>query len=246
MINILRKRLAQLIRFVWNYGIYKAGFLREFEVVKSYKIKLSSSVITDQIAKELFMDVYEKEERFAVQKTVQEHDRVLEIGAGMGVVTLQLLKRVKSEQVVALEANPRVFAILEKNMKDNGLSPKLINKAVVNNSDGRAFQFGDSFTSGSIHQRPGIENAVSISVMEINQLLNSDTFTTVVMDVEGAEIELVPSILGSSVDTLILELHPHIVGDQEISRLENSIYEAGFIKRYDASLGRVAAFTRSR
>lgn len=50
----------------------------------------------------------------------------------------------------------------------------------------------------------------------------------VVMDVEGAEIELLADVDLAEVRAMVVELHPHIVGEDKIAALMASLEARGF------------------
>lgn len=52
---------------------------------------------------------------------IHKHERVLEIGAGVGVVSLILSKRFEAERIVALELQKELYDILCKNIDENNL-----------------------------------------------------------------------------------------------------------------------------
>ena len=61
-----------------------------------------------------------------------------------------------------------------------------------------------------------------------DDILNKIKPDTIIMDVEGAEIDLLGSSRLTSVTQMIVEIHPHIVGDEKILQLNQKLGTLNF------------------
>ena len=87
----------------------------------------------------LYQGAYETPECDFVERTVRADDRVLELGAGIGVVGLIATRICGEGNVMSWEANPNLEALIRKNYRLNLWSPNLFMRAVT--SDGRDVDF---------------------------------------------------------------------------------------------------------
>ena len=87
----------------------------------------------------LFKGTYEDNERRLVRGLLKPGDRVLEIGTGIGLVSLVCAKICGAGNVLSYEANPQLERIIRKNYELNGLTPNLRMRAVT--TDGRSVSF---------------------------------------------------------------------------------------------------------
>ena len=65
----------------------------------------------------------------------------------------------------------------------------------------------------------------SAALDDILEEINPDT---IIMDVEGAEVDLLGSSKLNGIKQMIVEIHPHIVGEEKISRLNQKLQTSGF------------------
>ncbi len=176
----------------------------------------------------LFKGDYEKSECEFVNRAVTHDCRVLEIGAGIGLVGIIAAKICGPENVFCYEANPELKPMIHHNYRLNGFTPNVTMCAV--SSDGRKLTFykNDNVVSSSIYDRGLQTNQTSIESLAINTLIERHSPQVIIMDVEGAEAELLPSANLSKVDSLVIEMHPQVIGDKAVAGLTATLKEKGF------------------
>ena len=192
------------------------------------------SVITDKnriprfIQKLLFRGQYEDHERRLLRENLRPGDRVLEIGCGIGLVSLVATKVCGEGNVFSYEANPAMEEIIRDNYRLNGWEPNLFMKAIT--ADGRRLTFfqQDNVLSSSLIDRKMAGREISIESVAINDAIARHHPTAIVMDVEGAEEEILPVADLSGVRALVLELHPHIIGEERVAELVKGLEGQGF------------------
>ena len=139
------------------------------------------------------------------------------------------------------EPNPRTRSVVEKNFHLNGLTPQLRSRAVNINGGTAKFYFAENIYSSSLYDRDlGGETEVPCDAMQ--DVLDEFNPNVIVMDVEGAEVDLLPESDLNSLSKLIVELHPEIVGEDRIQKLLELLAQQGFtlVER----LGRSYYFSR--
>ena len=176
----------------------------------------------------LFKNTYEDGEREMLKRCVRAGDKVLEIGGGIGFVGMAAAKIAGAGNVISYEANPRQKEVIEANYALNSPVPELRMKAVTSDGEPVTFHQSDNVISSSIYQRDEAQTAITVPSDALRDVLAEMRPDVVVMDVEGAEIELLADIDLSAVRAMVVELHPHIVGEEKIAALLASLTAAGF------------------
>lgn len=180
------------------------------------------------VATAIIKGTYEAPEMTLVSAAVRQGDRVVEIGTGVGVVSLLCNRLAGAGNVQSYEANASLEPIIRENFRMNGLSPSLTLKAVT--LDGRPVEFfhNDNIISSSVHDRGLPAQKRRIDSIAINDAIAAHRADVIVMDIEGGEIDLLPGANLTAVRELIIELHPHIVGEDAIRALISTLKERGF------------------
>lgn len=181
------------------------------------------------IIKALYKRSYEREEFSLVRKHLNPEDRVLEVGAGIGVISTLCASICGSSSVISYEANPALERVIRRNYEINAVTPNLKMKALAHEAGEITFYFHHNFYSSSLMPR---ENGVAATVQcdAINEVITNHQCTALIMDVEGAEIDLLPVADLTGVSKIIVELHPHIVGDMATVTLLQHMETRGFMQ----------------
>jgi FkbM family methyltransferase len=181
---------------------------------------------------ELLTGRYEKPEREAVLHYLQPHWSVIELGGCIGVVsciTNKLLENPASHLV--LEVNPLVQPFLKSNRHANGCAFQIIDKALAYDSDTVTFRPSPDFWGNSLHHAGG-EPPVTVKTTTLEMLLQElhvDNFA-LICDIEGQEYELIsrePETIRKA-KLIVLEVHPHILGNEKVEFLLSTLKDLGF------------------
>ena len=199
-------------------------------------------------ARSLYRDDHERDERTIVGRHLRPDDVVLELGAGLGLVTILCCQRVGSERVFTFEANPQLEPVLRRNFALNGVSPQLDLRMVSLTSGAQEFHVAERFIQSS-RLPPAEESAASTSTqvdaVALGDVLARIQPTFLVMDIEGGELDLAdPRVDLAGVRDICLELHPHLIGDDGVSRVVAALLSRGFSLRWQESRGNVVLFSR--
>lgn len=177
----------------------------------------------------LFKRTYEQAEQMLLRQAVRAGDTVLEVGAGVGFIGL-LSKRLVGlgGRVVSYEANPGLKPVIEANYALNPAHPELRMRAVTPEGAPVTFHIGDNVVSSSLYQRAATQSAVTVESDALGAVLAEIAPDVLVMDVEGAEVDLLRDCDFGTMRAAIIELHPHIVGEERIAALLDSLAARGF------------------
>lgn len=192
-------------------------------ILLSTDLKDVSPIVRDGI----FKGTYEEPERILIRSSLAAGDRVLEIGAGIGCVSLICARICGAENVLSYEANPGMARVIQANYALNGLKPNLRSKAISDQGREVTFFIADNIISSGLTER-GAGRSHTLPADPFAEVIAEWKPTIIVMDVEGAETTLLPACDLSGVSKMIVELHPHIVGPEKIDHLKKQLRAVGF------------------
>lgn len=180
------------------------------------------------VATAIVKGTYEAPEMKLVSAAIQHGDRIVELGTGVGVISLLCNRLAGQGNVHSYEANASLKSIIYENFRLNGLEPSLTLKAVT--ADGQPLDFfhNDNIISSSAYDRGLDADKRTISSVSIHDVVAKHKPTVLVIDIEGGEIDLLPAANLDGVRELIIELHPHIVGENATHEFISSLLKRGF------------------
>jgi FkbM family methyltransferase len=177
-----------------------------------------------------------------VVQTLAPGDRVLELGAGIGYMSTLCAKKLGSQNVSAVEANPAMEAEIRRTYELNDVSPNL-EMCVLGDDDGATtFHVEQNYSSSSVHDRGG--RPVTVRQRSFAGLLADLRPTYLICDIEGAEVPLLMNAPLDGIRKICIEIHPHVIGDAACSHLVRKLLYEGFACSWDRSGGRVYFFYR--
>lgn len=191
----------------------------------------------------LWRGSYEGAEREAILPNLRDDDVVLEIGAGLGLVSALCAQRIGSHRVHAYEANPEMRETIEKTYRQSGVSPYLTFALVGAKEGEKTFYVSDNFFSSSLIDR-GNAREIRVPQLAFSRLCEELKPTFLILDVEGAEAEILAGADLAGVRKICVELHPHIIGDAACSQIIAGLIARGFVMKLGYSRSKTLFFER--
>ncbi|HRO41264.1 MAG TPA: FkbM family methyltransferase [Flavipsychrobacter sp.] len=165
-----------------------------------------------------------------VDNTLEPNDRVLELGAGMGFVSTFCAKKIGSDRVFTFEANKKLQPLINKMYAANQVQPTLQFGLLGQGKKQTAFYtHNDSFLASSMHQLEDTTVAV-IDQFDLNETIRSIKPTYLVLDIEGAEYDILKHIDFHTIRKIQLETHPTIVSEKKMQEVYERLVTYGFMK----------------
>lgn len=193
--------------------------------IAGISIDLTDKQISKEIRRHIAKGTYEIEERFLLQKFLEPKDRVLELGAGMGLVTAICAKNAAT--TVSIEANPDLISLITSNLAFNGLNATVIH-GIAGTNDGIAdFHVAPQFWSSSTIDR-GNSVKISLPVVDVNRLIDENNINVLVLDIEGGEDDLLRQTNLTRIEKICVEIHPGVLGKAVASQLVGFLISNGF------------------
>ena len=181
---------------------------------------------------QFLFNLYEQPEIALVKKYVQPDVPIIELGGCIGVVSCVANRLLtNSTQHIVLEANPAVLDALKANRDRNGCHFRVEHAALGYASANVEFYVNSGFMSGSTFRKT--EQKIAVPAITIERLADQSQFArfNLLADIEGAEIDLVEhesEFLARHVQRILLETHPHIVGQAAVNRMIDTLRSVGF------------------
>ncbi len=206
-------------------------------------------VAQTRCANGIYSGKHELPEREVVGKTLEPHDVVLEIGAGVGMVTMQCCRQIGSDRVHTCEANPSLLPVLQRSCELNDFHPELISGMVGIEAGSEEFFVATQFVSSSRFARgKEVENRekTTVPVFSLPSLLARIRPTYLIMDAEGAEADLLDARVNlACINKICVEVHPKIIGDAAINQIVRTLAEQGLHLSWSQSRSVVLFFERT-
>lgn len=211
----------------------------------------SSPYLTELRRKRILDGRYEAEEIAGALTVVRQGDRVLELGAGLGIVGAVVAANAKPQALLAFEANPDLIPHIRALHSQNGLEDRIEirNQVLMSGRDlpeTRSFHIRNSFLGSSLidpENRPS--RTVEVPTASFNEVLHTFRPDVLIMDIEGGELEFLAQAELHGIRAVVIELHPKVYGQDGMKACKERLRAMGFRKSEDLSTRVVWTCTRN-
>ncbi len=203
---------------------------QEFE----YVVPLNFDPITKFLMK---FNIYEKKERSLIKHMLDNTD-IIEAGAGVGLISMYLKKKIKNNRLIMVEPNIEMNNIIKNNFLINNFDKEDIHIMNFGLSDsekkGVEFQKFESDMANTINKdtleynfkRKNVEKIDTISIDTILKKFDITNFQ-LVLDIEGEEVNVLNKNNEWLKDCKSILLENHLP-KEKLNELNNSIINKGF------------------
>ncbi|NBZ89562.1 FkbM family methyltransferase [Stagnihabitans tardus] len=196
--------------------------------VDGLTVTCDPALIPRSVVTALVKGSYEAPERQMVADAIRKGDRVVEIGTGVGVVSLLCNRLAGAGNVLSFEANASLEPAIRANFALNGMEPRLRLRAVTVDGAPISFYRNENIVSSSVYDRGLEAEKVTVESEALDAVLEAEQATVLVIDVEGAELALLACEGVGRLREIIVETHPHIVGEAETAAMVAGLQARGF------------------
>lgn len=194
------------------------------EVITSSGIKVPfvPSIITPKIERPMRNNRYEGGECSALRRILRPGDRVLELGAGVGLLSTVAGLVEGIESVTTIEANPDLIPLIRETYRLNGVTCVDLRNGVATAEDGPEIDFylrPDFWASSMEPDSRPFTRAVKLRRYGLASLIAEVNPTVIVCDIEGGEMGLFDQADLSGVRAMVVEFHPKVYGDKGVTRI---------------------------
>lgn len=189
------------------------------------------AIITPAIETPMRRGRYEGGEAAALRAMLRPGDRVLELGAGVGLLSTIAATCPGVEAVTAVEANPDLVPLIRETWRINGVgNGRLVNAVVTAGGGGGEAEFylrRDFWASSMEAASRPYERSVRVPTVAIAKLLAETRPTVISCDLEGGEAGLFDAADLSGVRAVVMELHPKVYGQDGVRAVHDRMEAAG-------------------
>ncbi|EFO31313.1 FkbM family methyltransferase [Roseibium sp. TrichSKD4] len=208
--------------------------------LEDVKLHLDENEVAGKIVDALLNKTYESDEAYCVKNLVKPGDRILEIGAGMGFITT-ILSQIEDVKVWSFDANPALIELLKRTatINNNNVASLNIGAFSAKAHGEMDFYIRQEFWMSSLYKEQGpYEEVIKIKTRNIDDFIRDNSINCLVMDIEGAEKEILEDAKLLGIERICVELHPQIYGHTGIGSINNHINGKGFRinKKYSSNL----------
>ncbi len=210
------------------------GFL--FTVLHRYyktdgcRFKFPYELVPVESRSRFMFDLYEQAERVLVKELIRPEERVIELGACIGVVACVTNKLLTSQSKhVVVEANPYLIGWIYQNSRLNGCN-FLVELGMAGEGRQRMFYLSQNMIRSSAQRQTTEPTQIVVrSLEELEQ--KHGKFNVLIMDIEGGEIEVLRQArkLLSHYRLVIVELHDFIIGQESVEECRHILNTNGFM-----------------
>ncbi len=148
----------------------------------------------------LFNEVFIANQYYFEPKTKEPF--IIDCGANVGMSICYFKRLYPKAKILAFEANPHAYKLLEKNIKDNDFKNiELYNVALFDKETEISFFIDDNIGTllGSIKPERGGSNELKINARKLSSYLkNVETVDLIKIDVEGAETSIISDLYNTA------------------------------------------------
>ena len=209
--------------FVYQFRVRR----RPVVTVAGVQIRVGRHM-SPQIERTVSQGRYEQDEFRLIGHVLSPGDVVLEIGAGLGLVSAYCAKHIGSSRVFACEANPDLEACIRETYSLNQVHPTLEMCAVGADAGTVTLYRGRHLWASSVLRPSGRVRPVEVPVKALSELVQRVRPTLLIIDAEGAESELFDRAHLPSVTRIILELHERMIGTASARQVRSTLAAMGF------------------
>jgi FkbM family methyltransferase len=215
--------------------------------VGSKMVRRDPALISPYVAKLMALGRYEKPERDLLAY-MQQHgiirrgDRVVEAGGGLGTITMQIADIVGDDAVFVFEATPRTAQALRGNLALNGHSIAVEEAALIGD-DRDAVEFSDTvdgvgFAVAGLHGRGPGTRTITVRAEPLTRAISRLDPTVLVLDVEGAEADILCSVGNwGRLRAIHIEIHPAVLPQARLDAMFEHLQQAGFRREVTPEVG---------
>lgn len=173
---------------------------------------------------------------------------IIDCGANIGMSVLWFKKRWPNARIIAIEANPSAFALLKKNVEQNGLSNVTLHNVAVADKEGTLDFFVNHEAGtllGSVRAERGGQQRLQVPAILLSRIFSTleNRVDAVKMDIEGAEWLVLRDLVASGTLAIprnyLVEYHHRVGTDKSMmSGFLKPFEEQGYDYRLVAEPGR--------
>jgi FkbM family methyltransferase len=175
----------------------------------------------------------ESSELEILKRTLNKGDRVMELGTGLGITSTYCAKIIGSLNVFTYDGNYFLEKHLKKMYKINEVNPTfsfhILTNSISPNEEIEFYVNKKNIISSSLSP---VKHTHKITAKKLlfEEERKRIKPNYLIVDIEGAEYELVKGLSFEGIEKIQIELHPQLIGEKKRDEVLRNIEEKGFIR----------------
>lgn len=226
LLNLIRypNKSFKLLKLNFSSNQY---LLYGFKIISPKKIDKYFFANLNSKFNSFILELYEPNEKKLIDKYLNSKDVVLELGGCIGVISLNINKVIKHSKHLVLEIDPEKYNFLIKNRDLNDINFHTLN-GVLSNKKKLYYEPSTNFWGGRLVNFKTNFSVRSYTIDQLEQNTNL-VFNTLVMDIEGGEVEVFEEINLDNFNKLIFEIHFNRKS-KNYTKIESKLVQSNFKK----------------
>lgn len=206
--------------------------LREdFVTIDGVKIALDSSRMSKKMMEVVKGGYYERDEVSMLSAIIQDGERLVELGGGLGYVSAFAALTGKVTDLAVYEANPDLIPLIQRTHELNEVAGAVFNAVVMPTKEAQTapFYIREDFWASSLSAGQwGYSRVVQVPVVSFDEMLRRHDPTMLIVDIEGGELELFNNVNLTGVRKIYIEVHQAVLGRVGMKRLFDFLSQKDF------------------
>lgn len=239
--------LRRLIRKLVKARSLSSGTL----VYEGLNVSINRSGMIAPIMEQIYNREYERPEISGLSRVVRPGDRILELGAGLGIISALAARAAGPGGAVrSYEANPALIPDTQAFLATNHVhTVDLINAVLVpdDSPSSRHLHLAGSFAESSLLGAEGRnpQGSVEVPAQSLAAVLQDFRPDVLICDIEGAEVDLFPAFPPSTLRAAVVELHPDRLTADQIRSIHAGMAAQGLHRQEPGPGGTVVIYART-
>jgi FkbM family methyltransferase len=201
--------------------------------IHGLELELDDAMLPDIVRRALSRGWYERDEVEILRAALRPGDRVVELGAGLGVTSMVAAGTLGAEAVSSFEANPALLPVIRANAARNGFDLAVQNRVLLPSAAvvGRpmvTLDVGGAFWASSVVAKDTALRPVEVETGALEAELARHRASVLVMDIEGLEVEVLELADLSALRALVFEIHYDRAGRERTDAAVIGLLDRGF------------------
>lgn len=199
--------------------------------VHGVDVPIRRGEVSEEIWAALVSGRYEANEAHRISRAIRPGDRVLELGGGLGGIT-SLIAAIDGVRVWSFEADPETARLAQRVINANCGGNVTLANGILAAGPPRKVKFyrrADFWMSLAFARQGPYERAIEICSADIDAFITRNRINALVMDVEGAELDLLQRAALPGIERIFLELHDHLYGLAGVRAISAALAAKGLI-----------------
>jgi FkbM family methyltransferase len=216
------RKLSKWLRYQYRVS------LGTIATIEGIQIRLGRHM-SPQLERAISRGGYERDQLRLIGLVLSPRDVVLEVGAGLGVISAFCAKRIGSERVFACEANPDLEPRIRETYALNDVKPTLEMCAVSATAGRVIIHRSKRVPTSSMRQETDGARSLEVPGKAIGYLVDKVRPTLLIIDnIDGAEAELFDQAQLDGVTKIVLGLRERTLGEVKARRVRAALTALGF------------------